>query len=688
MAHRIFLIIIIAATSWLFFALKAYAVNFSDINDETPYSKAIFYLSDKSVIQGYPDGSFHADNLLNRAELLAMVVRSQYKDDEYSSYNSCFDDVKNEWFAGPVCFSKQRGWVAGYQDGLFHPEQMVNKVEALKIIFRVFQLPTDLEQPQFYFYDVPLTSWFADEVSYARGYSFVDEHDERFSPESPLTRAYFSEIMYRILVQEFVKLPNFYDPSETIAIFAGDDMYGKFTAEIELFVEDIKKLNNVKTVFSHGVLQTPEKIRFRLQDLYRNEGLKGAIFIGDIPSVSFGAEGETNIVSDWYYQDLDNTLMEENNNDSIISRRSYSSLNPITDREIWTSRIKPPISGSEGDDLIKRYFNKYHRYANGELIYEKKMFIFDSVAINQLNQGQSVLKNSVGLIGENLLYNNRSKIDVLFHDTIKDQRTMYLKRLGTPYELNVITIHGGMFSQWLGEDVIVSTSDVQSNPPQGLYYKINVASNGDFAQDNYLAGWYLFSGNALTVSAQSAASPSLNSSNTCADATIPALNYGIAIGDSFRNETEFLVPQLFGDGSLRIRTRNVEIVENSPRLLVKRLSIDFGNILIEEDQILPLFFKNEGKQKLFMCIAPLSSILDSQPIEFQKQPFYVYSNEDYLSSKRPSFLEIQPGEILQLPIAFDPSNVGLAGVYEGRMIVYTNDPHQPFMRLFFRGRAN
>ncbi|MDA1060748.1 MAG: S-layer homology domain-containing protein [bacterium] len=107
--------------------------NFPDLRDDHPNAEAVNSLFETKVIQGYPDGNFKPDGEINRAELTKMIVGSLTKPDP-SIHSDCFPDVKKEWFAPYICYAKERGWVEGYPDGKFKPDDKVNRVEAMKII--------------------------------------------------------------------------------------------------------------------------------------------------------------------------------------------------------------------------------------------------------------------------------------------------------------------------------------------------------------------------------------------------------------------------------------------------------------------------------------------------------------------------------------------------------------------------
>src|SRR3972149_3837984 len=97
---------------------------------------AIEYLQQFNVVTGYADGLFRPDKIISRAEVLKIIIEGLGITPNLPYYNSCFSDVKKEWFSSYICYSKSKGWVSGYSDGSFKPNNTVTKMEALKMLIQ------------------------------------------------------------------------------------------------------------------------------------------------------------------------------------------------------------------------------------------------------------------------------------------------------------------------------------------------------------------------------------------------------------------------------------------------------------------------------------------------------------------------------------------------------------------------
>ncbi len=127
---------------FLLSSLTAFA-SFPDVEEDSEYARAVNFLQERDVIDGYPDGTFGPDKTLSRAELLKILIEAVgISDNELAPYfnQKCFEDVvAGQWFTKYVCYAKDKGFVVGYENGrFFRPAQDVTVVEAIKMTLAVF----------------------------------------------------------------------------------------------------------------------------------------------------------------------------------------------------------------------------------------------------------------------------------------------------------------------------------------------------------------------------------------------------------------------------------------------------------------------------------------------------------------------------------------------------------------------
>ena len=116
---------------------------FTDLDEYHDNYRAVQYLFENNVVEGYSDRTYRPDQNLSRAEFLKIVMESSSNYADLSDKADCFDDVKGHWAENYICNAQAEGIIAGYPDGLFRPNDAVNFAESSKMITNVLDL--DLE---------------------------------------------------------------------------------------------------------------------------------------------------------------------------------------------------------------------------------------------------------------------------------------------------------------------------------------------------------------------------------------------------------------------------------------------------------------------------------------------------------------------------------------------------------------
>jgi uncharacterized repeat protein (TIGR02543 family) len=139
-----------------------------------------------AYLTGYPDGTIGADNAITRAEAAAIFYR--LLDDPGTVESSRFSDIAgDEWYADEVACLASLGLLTGYPDGTFKPDAPITRAEVAAIASRFGALASTSGNA---FSDVPSSHWAASFVNSAYEEGWVGGYpDGTFRPEDSATRA-------------------------------------------------------------------------------------------------------------------------------------------------------------------------------------------------------------------------------------------------------------------------------------------------------------------------------------------------------------------------------------------------------------------------------------------------------------------------------------------------------------------
>lgn len=109
--------------------------DYTDVATDSWYNNAVSTLSNMGIINGYDDGTFQPNASITRAEFTAIATRFF---DYTAEYDGAFNDVASgSWYADYVQAAVDMGLVDGYPDGGFHPNSYITRAEAVTIVNRV-----------------------------------------------------------------------------------------------------------------------------------------------------------------------------------------------------------------------------------------------------------------------------------------------------------------------------------------------------------------------------------------------------------------------------------------------------------------------------------------------------------------------------------------------------------------------
>ena len=160
--------------------------SFPDVNRDDWFNTAVSTMSALGIINGYPDGTFGPYDPISRAEFAAIAARF---DSAAADQMANFTDIDGHWAVLEISKAAQNGWVNGYTDGTFKPDQDITRAEAMALINRVLNRnprevsdllpdmiiwPDNLDTKKWYYFDVQ-------EATNSHDYERKQDHTEKWT---------------------------------------------------------------------------------------------------------------------------------------------------------------------------------------------------------------------------------------------------------------------------------------------------------------------------------------------------------------------------------------------------------------------------------------------------------------------------------------------------------------------------
>jgi hypothetical protein len=168
---------------------------FTDVPPDHPAHDDIAWLVARGVTSGYADGTFKPDAPVSRQAMAAFMYRfggNPYGAKPRASKAPFKDVAADSPFAGEITWLVQHGYAEGFDDGGFHPDDLVTRGAMAGFLYRFAgapdgDAPAGATPPP---PDVPVDAPGAGEIAWlARQTLGPDAKDTPFEPDQPVTRA-------------------------------------------------------------------------------------------------------------------------------------------------------------------------------------------------------------------------------------------------------------------------------------------------------------------------------------------------------------------------------------------------------------------------------------------------------------------------------------------------------------------
>ena len=117
--------------------------SFEDVPADAWYAKSVNTLASMGIISGVGENRFEPERSITRAEFTSMAMK--FTKGALDGTNVFSDVHSGDWFYEAVVGSIQYGWIEGYEDGTFRPENWITRVEVTSIVNKMLGRFADRE---------------------------------------------------------------------------------------------------------------------------------------------------------------------------------------------------------------------------------------------------------------------------------------------------------------------------------------------------------------------------------------------------------------------------------------------------------------------------------------------------------------------------------------------------------------
>jgi hypothetical protein len=252
----------------------------------------------------------------------------------------------------------------------------------------------------------------------------------------------------------------------------------------------------------------------------------------------------------------------------------------------------------------------------------------------------------------------------------EERRDIILEKMPNNYEMFFIATHGTVTQLYIGGLARIGKDEVLANPPGAMYIALESCNTGAFQNQDYLAGWFLFAGDALIVKANTVATFYIVGSFKSDDyrhlGSYMPMGTGVDFGTIYKHDNGGQQTMLFGDPTLTVRPKS------EPKLASDTVefytdSLDLDSMGPYEEIIGDVSVKNHGTGNLKLMLYTFTynwSGTGNQSVGLRIMPF-----DDYLNIS----------DKFTWSIGGRRRDTDGIGVAKHGKVFYTNDPFYPYL---------
>lgn len=162
--------------------------NFPDVPETNVHYDNIYNLAERSILTGYPDGSFKPSRYVTRAEA-ASILYNALELQNWEPQDQGFTDVKpGDWFYEEVNVLIENNVISGHEGLYFGPHEKLTRAQLAKLLAAAYGLYTFDEKPS-PFVDLVDGAWYKEYVESLYFFGVTSGVSaSKFAPKQYVTR--------------------------------------------------------------------------------------------------------------------------------------------------------------------------------------------------------------------------------------------------------------------------------------------------------------------------------------------------------------------------------------------------------------------------------------------------------------------------------------------------------------------
>ncbi|SDX57206.1 glycoside hydrolase family 3 N-terminal domain-containing protein [Paenibacillus sp. CF384] len=213
----------IACMVWAGTAAGATGDQFMDLKGAQWAADSITYMAKRGTVAGYGNGIFKPEGAVTRAQAVTFMVRELYPQQLADSDQTYTDVPRSHPFYKEISVAARMGLAGGFPDGSFHPDAPVSRAETAAFLTRAYALQSGERAVSL---SDTATHWAAAPIGVMSSNGLIGGYaDGAYRPDKSVTRAEFAVFMTRVIrferanaiqAQDWDKLMSYMTVSEQV----------------------------------------------------------------------------------------------------------------------------------------------------------------------------------------------------------------------------------------------------------------------------------------------------------------------------------------------------------------------------------------------------------------------------------------------------------------------------------------